>query len=589
MVIPSGASAAAPAAASLVENGGRSPAASPAKGSGSDSDSDSASSSSESGGDSGSSSGSDAGSDTGSDSDAGGRGRGKDGPKLLGGAKKRAMRPKRRRIAARAFRKDVPEESSGDAAAAAAPQPGVKAAKKGSGKGKKQKEARDAGDEYDSGEEMVATAEDDAFIDREGDDDELLAEYDAEGQNFDEDAGFARKAKAAQAAKGKAAARKRKRGGEEEEEGEGGEGGGGKKKGGKGKKREMTDAQKSDAVEKLIHAMRAAAAKDRSDRKAGVPAVAKLKLLPEVRLACANTSLQELLLEGVAVGSAADYSSSANPTILACFRDWLRPLPGTDLPPLAVRECVYDCVGRLPVAPHHLKDSRLGEVLFALSQAPSESDRNRVLLKTLIDRFSRMIFGKASSYRGGGIDEMLSAQAEAGLVSRAQGASSGGGMVPDAAAAAAAAAAGMSLPSSDDLDALVGDELEAALAALGDGSAVAGGAGASEGGVVPRKSLLPPKPAYEGRHARIPQAVVFDFVARSRPDGAGAPGGAGGAGAASSLSSAGGVSGMGAGGGKGADASGLRKKLVEKRRELKASASGGNARAVKISIEGRGT
>ena len=53
---------------------------------------------------------------------------------------------------------------------------------------KKEKDPNvDSGDEYDSGEEVQRTAADDDFIDRNDDQADILAEYDAEEQNFHDD------------------------------------------------------------------------------------------------------------------------------------------------------------------------------------------------------------------------------------------------------------------------------------------------------------------------------------------------------------------------------------------------------------------
>ena len=497
---------------------------------------------------------------------------------------------------------------------------------KSSGEKKKDED----GDEYDSGPEAHRTAEDDAFIDREGDDNELLAEYDAEdqvcvssilfvclrvrgggptslhaappspapAQNFgdiapsrkpgakkkrrgdrdhsdDENAGGKAKSKSS-AASASSAAKKRRAG--------------------------LTDAQKQAMVDGLIRDMRAAAATDRADRKAGKPAVAKLKLMNTVRLTVANTSLQEMLLEGTAIGASADYSAANNPTILSVFREWLRPLPGSDLPPLDLRAGIYDLIAKLPVAQHHLRDSRIGEVLFALSQHPGETPANRMMLSRLIERYARMIFAKDDSYRGG-LDAMLDAQAQQQMGARAGGREAPQPSSSSSSASAAALGLGNSLliPSGADLDMLVAEDVEASLRAEhgGGGSSSGSPAGSSSSSSSSLQSSAAaaasarapqPPPAYEGRHARIPAPVVFDFVRRAvRADvdvaaSADAPavssGGRGGGG------SRGGGSGKGSSKEPASASAALKKRITDARR---ASRKEGLAPAVRMSVEGRGT
>ena len=86
-------------------------------------------------------------------------------------------------MAARRFRQmDSDGADSSRPPRAAAASRGA-SAEAGTGAARKRRaDGGDSGDEYDSGGEVAPTAEDDAFIDREGDDAELLAEYDKEDQ-----------------------------------------------------------------------------------------------------------------------------------------------------------------------------------------------------------------------------------------------------------------------------------------------------------------------------------------------------------------------------------------------------------------------
>jgi hypothetical protein len=291
-------------------------------------------------------------------------------------------------------------------------------------KGKRKSGGNDSGGEYDSEPELERTADDDAFIDRDDDDAELLAEYDADAQDFHDEGPSGRRTK-----KKKLSAKRTRNLAEGEgsdlESGAAGASESGKGKGGK-KKKEMSDAEKASIVRELLKEMQNAAKQDRLDRANSKPAVAKLKLIPAVKAAVANQQLQGTLLDGVASGANADYSAASNPTILTLFREWLKPLPGTNLPSLQVRQLVYDSLSvHLPVTPIHLKLSKLGEIIGALSAHPEETSENKLMLKKLMEKISRMIFSKSDRYDRVGIDTILAAQTQMGLYSSEKG--KGGG------------------------------------------------------------------------------------------------------------------------------------------------------------------
>jgi hypothetical protein len=464
-----------------------------------------------------------------------------------------AGRPKRPAAAAAS-------ESSSAGAAASSSSSGPKKAPGAAGAGAA-RAGDESGDEYASEHEEAANADDEAFIDREGDDEELVREYDDMKQDFRDVApdGLARK-------KGKKKPAPKRRAGDIDSDDEAGAAAGAEDKAAKARakgagkrKRELSDSEKLGLVRDLLSAMADAAAEDRKARKAGQPAVHKLKMLDRVRLGAANTQLQAMLLEGASLG-AESMSAAGNPTILSVLRDWLRPLPGSGIPALQVREAVYDIVNKLPIRLDDLRTSRIGEVLFALAQHPEEQPRNRELLLAMIDRFSRSIFAKRESYRGN-IGDMLEQQQRLGLVSAraASGsapAASSGAPAASADAAAAGGAAGAGLDAGDDADfgRLLGDDIAASLAAAAGGAGATGvGAGAAPGGA-------PAAAANKSRHAKIPTPLVFDFVVRPEAQ-AIAPG----------------------------EKAGKQKAELTKRlADLRRTSSKGVDRGAKMSIEGRG-
>lgn len=458
------------------------------------SDSDSGSSSDSSGSDSGSSSSSS--SDSDSDSDAGPRKKNVLGKKRVLKGKKRAA-PKRRVGAKRKFGEEDADAPAKDAA-------------------RKRNAAKEDAGAYDSEEELDENDADRAFIDRDDDDDDILAEYDKDDQNFDED----------RIARGKPKKRKMRIDGElQETEDLDGD----KKKKCKG----LTSEQKLVMAGDILRSMSEAARQDFTDRKAGKPAVAKLKLLAEVQKAVSNVQLHLNLLEGFRSGT----SDGSSNNILVAFREWLRPLPGAELPNLQLRENVYAMIGRLPVGIDDLRISRIGPILAALSEHPKETPENKKVLKTLIERFSRSIFNKSAVYKNA-MPDALAAQHAIGLVSSSPRA----GASSSSAAAAAAAA-----PKRDtNIDAHIRTADLEHLLGSDDGAA----ASAAPTGRAPL-------------HARIPAPLTMDYVNRPRNEHVEA--------AAKVRASAG------------------SQQLLKKMLDAKKKRNKKIERGAKISIEGRGT
>ncbi len=335
---------------------------------------------------------------------------------------------------------------------------------------------KEAADAYDSGDARSADSDDARFIDHEGEDGDIAREYRA-SQHFDDEA--------------PAHSKRRQRGNDE---------------GTRGKKKAkyagaLDDDAKRSVVRAVLKAMRDAAAQDYSDRSAGKPAVAKLKLLSQVHAAIANTQLHEFLLDGTIRGY--DTSDGASLTLLAVFREWLRPLPGADIPSLQVREAVYAALSKLPLTLDHLREARLGPLLLALSQHPKETPEHRATLAAMVERFSRQIFHKSASYRGQ-MENMLSNQAQRGFVAAPVGPAASSADVPEKDAAG-------------DLGDLIAREAGVAW----DDEKTGGGAG-GDVAAAPRSAAdaaLSAKAALKAapRHAKIPMPLVFDYVQRPKP------------------------------------------------------------------------
>ncbi|KAJ8601596.1 hypothetical protein CTAYLR_008456 [Chrysophaeum taylorii] len=211
---------------------------------------------------------------------------------------------------------------------------------------------------YDSGEEVVETAEDQAFIDNADDDQELLAEYAKETQNFEDDpTSFeAPPTTTTTTPLDEAMARMKRK-----------------------KSRELTIAEKDKIVISLLEQMNDAARKDARSREEGEPGLEKLALLPDVERLFAQRSLHQTLLDFDALMTASE---------------WLEGSPT-----LALRTGLLKALLPLPAAPEHLKKSNIGRFVMRYSRDPMEPPQNRQLARQLVEQWARPVLGRGTNYK----------------------------------------------------------------------------------------------------------------------------------------------------------------------------------------------
>jgi transcription factor SPN1 len=235
-------------------------------------------------------------------------------------------------------------------------------------------------DEYDSGEEVVRTAEDDAFIDSD-DDDELMAEYRTEKQDFgderpDDDEHKKKK-------------QKRRRDEEDDREAPARDDnplsvalGDMKKK----KHEAWTDDKKGELAQEVLMLIdRAAEEDDALFREGNVPYM-KLKALPRVQQLVGIKLLQPTLLE---------YN------LLTALNRWIEPKDRNTLPGLTIRTAVYEMLRHLPCMLHHLKrqPASIGKTIMKLLKNENEIDSNKLILNDIVEKWNRLIFNKSSDPR----------------------------------------------------------------------------------------------------------------------------------------------------------------------------------------------
>ncbi|CAM9103564.1 unnamed protein product [Ectocarpus fasciculatus] len=218
-------------------------------------------------------------------------------------------------------------------------------------------------DEYDSGEEVVRTAEDDAFIDSD-DDDDIMAEYRTDKQSFHDERPMEMGTPVRDDNPLAQALTDMKR-----------------------KKHEAwTDDKKGDLAQEILMLMdRAADEDDELFREGNVP-VMKLKALPRIQQLLGIKTLQPTLLE---------YN------LLTALNRWIEPKDRHTLPGLTVRSAVYELLKQLPCQLHHLKrqPALIGKTVMKLLRHESEIPSNKQILNEIIEKWNRLIFNKSSDAR----------------------------------------------------------------------------------------------------------------------------------------------------------------------------------------------
>lgn len=236
--------------------------------------------------------------------------------------------------------------------------------------------AGDTGNAYDSDDEPEEEDADRAFIDTEGDDAELLAEYANEKQDFrgDRGGGGEDDFEAAEPAPGSKATKaddnnpmaptlnrmKRKRA------------------------KEMGTDEKDKVVQNLLQRMSDAYEEDKASAEAGEPSLAKITLLPLVSRVFKQRALRQTLL---------DFDA------LDLVTKWLSPTADGTKASLAVRRGLLEACQEMPALPEHLKRSGLGRAVMRCARDKGETEANRRLAKRLVEAWSRPVVGKSLDYK----------------------------------------------------------------------------------------------------------------------------------------------------------------------------------------------
>ena len=237
-----------------------------------------------------------------------------------------------------------------------------------------------SGDEYDSGDELAATKDDDAFIDEDEDDmqKDIMKEYDQDNQDFNDDRPnpSINKKKTSKKSSSNSVSQAK----------------------GSGpldpiqetmlalkkpKEIELAEVDKEKFVKILQNKMSMAYRKDELAISQAQPAVNKLLLLPSIKKTFSIISMHEKLVEC---------------DILTSLKQWIdiKDLKSS-LPSLEMRSTIYDLLMMLPCESDHLKRSGIGMTIMLLKKHSQETISNKNKLKLLIEKWCRPLFGKTTA------------------------------------------------------------------------------------------------------------------------------------------------------------------------------------------------
>lgn len=152
----------------------------------------------------------------------------------------------------------------------------------------------------------------------------------------------------------------------------------------KRKTKELTETQKGDIAHDILHKMDKAFQDDRLLYEQQLPAINKLKLLPYIKKILLMKQLQSTLLE---------YD------LLSVLKSWIEPIDKTSLVGLTIRTEMYHLLSILPCLTEHIKRSGIGKVLILLLKHKMETNENKQILRDIVEKWSRPIFGKSLDAR----------------------------------------------------------------------------------------------------------------------------------------------------------------------------------------------
>ncbi|KIY69105.1 transcription factor iws1 [Cylindrobasidium torrendii FP15055 ss-10] len=153
----------------------------------------------------------------------------------------------------------------------------------------------------------------------------------------------------------------------------------------KRKNEEALDSYADDQVARLRENMNAAADEDIRSNQEQLPAIQKLRLLPEVVVVLQKASLAQSIIDN---------------NLLEGVRRWLEPLPDKSLPSLNIQREFFGILPKLEfIDSAVLKESGLGRIVMFYTKCARVTDDIKRTANSLVMIWARPIIKRSSSYR----------------------------------------------------------------------------------------------------------------------------------------------------------------------------------------------
>ncbi|KAJ7158630.1 transcription factor iws1 [Mycena filopes] len=153
----------------------------------------------------------------------------------------------------------------------------------------------------------------------------------------------------------------------------------------KRKGEEVLDSFADDEVARLRESMNLAAEEDMKSNEAKLPAVAKLKMLPEAMETLRKASLAQSMIDN---------------NLLEAVKRWLEPLPDRSLPSLNIQREFFPLIRKMEfIDGAVLKESGLGRIVLFYTKCKRVTPDIRRTANELVSTWSRPIIKRSASYR----------------------------------------------------------------------------------------------------------------------------------------------------------------------------------------------
>lgn len=140
--------------------------------------------------------------------------------------------------------------------------------------------------------------------------------------------------------------------------------------------RKLSETEIRSEIRQFIQLMKDAARKDEVAYSDGKVAISKLKMVDEV---CRRVSLNNLSGYFISEG------------VLDVLSLWLSPFNDGTLPNLSIRTKILKLISSIPLGEEDITSTELGKILCKLWKNSAETIENRQIIRTLIQRWVRLI------------------------------------------------------------------------------------------------------------------------------------------------------------------------------------------------------